>query len=155
MLSRTTFTAVIAVVAISTAFSPALAVAALPEAALSKSISSTARIAEGKAAEPTAIRATVQAEVEELIVRAAPTPARVLSAIDSVFAACRPTDGSRQLLDWSCPATDDAYSALMALKGTIQALLESPAPAAIDAQGPAALSDFPTTNAGGANYRSI
>jgi hypothetical protein len=127
----------------------------LGETVLSKSIASTARISEGKATEPAAIRAKVQADVEELIVRAAPSPARVLIAIDSVFAACRPTDGSNPLLDWSCPATEDAYSALMALRGTIQALLESPGPGSTDTPGDPALSSFPTTNAGGVNYRSI
>ena len=151
--SKTFFaTAVVAVILSSGA---AAATKPLGETVLSRSIASTARISEAKVSEPADIRAKVQADVEELIVRAAPSPARVLVAIDSVFTACRPADGSNPLLDWSCPTTPEAYSALMALRGTIQALLESPGPGSTDTQGDPALSNFPTTNAGGVNYRSI
>lgn len=119
---------------------------------LGMGVASTAATAEKTVEKTAAIRPAVRDAVKLLIVNQGPKPDEVIRAIDRVFDACRPMNDAPQTIGWTCPATEQAYSALMEVRGVVLTLLESPEPAAIGQPGSAAFSNFPVTTTSGANY---
>ncbi|WP_374575531.1 hypothetical protein [Phenylobacterium sp.] len=121
---------------------------------LGHSVAATATSAETTADKPMAVRVAVRGAVKQLLVTTGPKPDEVVKAIDAVFKACKPADGSPKAEGWSCPAKEDTYSALLDVRGVIVALLESPEPAETGT-GTAAISSFPVTTSGGSYYTNL
>lgn len=143
------------VVALGAATSVAAAAYAAVSNPLGMDIAAAASSAEKTAEKPAAIHSIVRDAVKQLIVVQGPKPDEVIVAIDSVFTACRPADGSKPLAGWSCPSTEQAYAALLEVRGVVLALLESPEPSEIGNLGPSPLSDFPESSASGSNYTDL
>lgn len=123
--------------------------------AFGRSVASTASAAEVTADKPNAVRVAVRDAVKQLVVTSGPRPDEVISAIDTLFTACRPADGAPAAEGWACPAKEVTYSALLEVRGIVVALLDSPEAASLGGPGSAAISSFPVTNAGGSYYTDL
>jgi hypothetical protein len=129
---------------------PAFA-ATLPSAAvgaLGSNIGASAARGES-GAEPGAIQAAVRVSVQSTIILAGAEPRVVLAALDSAIANCR-----ARAAGWTCPVSDDAFTALAGLRGIVVAQLELTDPAALDTPGTAGFGGVPSITPG-ASYSAV
>ena len=117
---------------------------------LARQIAWTAASAEHGAGQQSQIRPAVQMAVQGLIVSSGAEPKIVVAALDQALASCKPI-GTSIAEGWTCPASSDAYAALMGLRGVVVASLGDPEPAAGDGQGPSPFSTTASVEAS-ANY---
>lgn len=130
---------------------PSLAAVTLPAVAVSALGSNIgASAARGESgAQPGAIQAAVRVSVQGAIILAGAEPRVVLAALDSAIANCRARSAG-----WTCPVSDDAFTALAGLRGIVIAQLELTDPAALDTPGTAGFGGVPSITPG-ASYSVV
>jgi hypothetical protein len=129
---------------------PSLAVT-LPLAAVSALGSNIgASAARGESgAQPGQVQAAVRVSVQDAIILAGAEPRIVLAALDSAIANCR-----AHAAGWTCPVSNDAFTALAGLRGIVVAQLELTDPAALDTPGAAGFGGVPSITPG-ASYSVV
>jgi hypothetical protein len=100
-------------------------------------------------AEPGTIQAAVRVSVQSTIILAGAEPRVVLAALDSAIANCR-----ARAAGWTCPVSNDAFTALAGLRGIVVAQLELTDPAALDTPGSAGFGGVPSISPG-ASYSVV
>jgi hypothetical protein len=130
---------------------PSFGAVTLPAAAVSALGSNIgASAARGESgAQPGGIQAAVRVSVQRAIILAGAEPRVVLAALDSAIANCR-----ARAAGWTCPVSDDAYTALAGLRGIVIAQLELTDPAALDTPGTAGFGGVPSITPG-ASYSVV
>ncbi len=123
---------------------PSFAVVLPPAAVTALGVSIGASAARGESgAQVGAVQAAVRVSVQNTIILAGAEPRVVLTALDSAIANCR-----ARAAGWTCPVSNDAYTALAGLRGIVIAQLELTDPAALDTPGAAGFGEVPSITPG-------